>query len=283
MCTVPFGSEEVDIIIRSLTTLCQVNSEIMELWISDFNTFVSKETGLAASYNVRDQSSEFLISLSNPLLSLIFSVISKDIERNTYDNQILESLLYLLQSVLLNDDEITDQNLDESLQTLIKTFQNVLVSPEVKELTLARAILVIPKVLDKFIDVLPDIKSLTSKFLTKSLDLALKHDNELIKSAALIAFTYYCYFAELDSVLGPDVCSEIQGKVIQIINDINSDSEEDTNGAIMEVLSQVISYNPKGLDSKEEILQAEFHLVFTISSKDPANVQVVVQLSLIHI
>ena len=277
VCILPFSVEEVNIIIASLTILCQINSETRELWISDFNTFVSKETGLAASYNIRDQVYEFFTSLPNPHLSLIFKVVSNDIEHSTFNYPTLESLLYLLQCILLNDDAITGENINQSLQILIEMLENILVTQETQELTLARAILVIPRVLDKFIDVLPNIKSLTSAFLAKSLDLAVKCDKELIKSATLIAFTYYCYFAELDSVLGSEVCTEAQGKVVRIINEVSSDAEEDTNGAIMEVLSQIISYNHKESHSKEEILQAEFHLVFTISSRDPANVQVVVQ------
>ncbi|CAI4441452.1 CFC_HP_G0056010.mRNA.1.CDS.1 [Saccharomyces cerevisiae] len=277
VCTLQFSVEEMNKIITSLTILCQLSSETREIWTSDFNTFVSKETGLAASYNVRDQANEFFTSLPNPQLSLIFKVVSNDIEHSTCNYSTLESLLYLLQCILLNDDEITGENIDQSLQILIKTLENILVSQEIPELILARAILTIPRVLDKFIDALPDIKPLTSAFLAKSLNLALKSDKELIKSATLIAFTYYCYFAELDSVLGPEVCSETQEKVIRIINQVSSDAEEDTNGALMEVLSQVISYNPKEPHSRKEILQAEFHLVFTISSEDPANVQVVVQ------
>ncbi|EJS43854.1 kap114p [Saccharomyces arboricola H-6] len=277
VCTISSTIEEINIIITSLTTLCQVDSDTNDLWIDDFNAFVSKETGLAASYTIRDQVSEFFTSLSDPQLSLMFSVISKDIEQNTRNYGSLESLLYLLQCILLNDDDITTENINQSLQVLIEILQNGLLSPEIQELTLARIILVIPKVLDKFIDVLPDIKSLTSWFLIKSLDSALKRDQELIKSTVLIAFTYYCYFAELNSVLGPEICTGVQEKVIQIINEISNDAEEDTNGTIMEVLNQVIGYNSKGQHCKEELLQAEFHLVFTISSKDPANVQVVVQ------
>lgn len=210
VCTLQFSVEEMNKIITSLTILCQLSSETREIWTSDFNTFVSKETGLTASYNVRDQANEFFTSLPNPQLSLIFKVVSNDIEHSTCNYSTLESLLYLLQCILLNDDEITGENIDQSLQILIKTLENILVSQEIPELILARAILTIPRVLDKFIDALPDIKPLTSAFLAKSLNLALKSDKELIKSATLIAFTYYCYFAELDSVLGPEVCSETQ-------------------------------------------------------------------------
>ncbi|CAI4061766.1 hypothetical protein N7582_001954 [Saccharomyces uvarum] len=277
VCSIPFTIEEMKMIIQSLTALCRVDSDTTQLWIGDFNYFVSKETGLAASYNVRDQVSEFFTSLSDPNLSLMFDIVSQDIVQNTSNHQTLESLLYLLQCILLNDDEITGQNIIQSSQSLIENLRSELVSSELNEVTLARLILIIPKVLDKFIDVLPDIKSLTSSFLKASLDLALKYHQELVESAVLIAFTYYCYFAELDSVLGPEACTEVQQNIIQIINEISDDAEEDTNGTIMEVLNEVISCNTKGPHHSEEVLQAEFHLVFSISSKDPANVQVVVQ------
>ncbi|CAI2007604.1 hypothetical protein SEUBUCD646_0G00440 [Saccharomyces eubayanus] len=277
VCAIPFTIEEVKLIIQSLTTLCRVDYDTTQLWIGDFNSFVSKETGLAASYNVRDQVSEFFTSLSDPNLSLMFDIVFQDIEENITNYKSLESLLYLLQCILLNDDEITSQIITQSSQSMIENLRNELISPEIDELTLARLILIIPKVLDKFIDVLPDIKSLTSSFLKASLDLALKYSQELVKSAVLIAFTYYCYFAELNSVLGPEACTEVQEKIIQIINEISDDAEEDTNGTIMEVLNEVISCNTKESHHEEQVLQAEFHLVFTISSKDPANVQVVVQ------
>lgn len=162
VCSIPFTIEEMKMIIQSLTALCRVDSDTTQLWIGDFNYFVSKETGLAASYNVRDQVSEFFTSLSDPNLSLMFDIVSQDIVQNTSNHQTLESLLYLLQCILLNDDEITGQNIIQSSQSLIENLRSELVSSELNEVTLARLILIIPKVLDKFIDVLPDIKSLTS-------------------------------------------------------------------------------------------------------------------------
>lgn len=159
---------------------------------------------------------------------------------------------------------------------ILKQFSSVFENGLQKTFLLSRIILLTPKLLEKFMDQLQDVKQLTGNYLRRTLDLALETHNEIIKSSSIIAFTYYSYFAELPSVLGPELCSIVQENTLKIISELSKEAEEDTNGLLMETLNQIISCNVHE-NLSPEILQTEFNLVLSISSKDPANVQVTVE------
>lgn len=273
----PFTQEEQLILADSFIILCNFDSVTLESYTNDFNDFVSKETGLMASFSIRDQVNEFLTSLDGDQLNIYFQLICHRIMAtlNNYDDNTqsgnLESSLYLLQSLLLNEEDISMNQADELLLLL----NTVLVLSTNNPLLKGRIFLLVPKVLDKFIDSLPDVRVLVRTFCTKIVDLCLNIDDDLIRSCTLISFTYFTYFAELPSVLGNELCSSVQKNILQIITELLRDAEEDTYGLLIEVVNQVISTNSE--TTPETTLKNEFSLVLTISGKDPSNIQIVVE------
>lgn len=278
LCDVKFTQKELKMLLICLGRLCCLTQDTMEIWQADFNSFISKETGLVASYNIRDQASELLSSLDTSNYASILTLILHELFQVRDFNEpwfLSESPLYLLQCLLLNESHSWQpiEAVNELLTRLQSTIERGLQAP----LLNSRIILLIPKVLEEFMDSLPTIKTCIQNFLCFALDFALSSDDEMTKSATLIAFTYYSYFAELPSVLGPEQCTQVQQKALKLISQLYPNAEDDTDGFLMEVLNNVIDCNVETAAETNSIRQTEFHLVFTISAKDPSNIQTTVE------
>ncbi|CAR31084.1 hypothetical protein ZYGR_0P03900 [Zygosaccharomyces rouxii] len=279
LCDVRFTEEELQTVLRCLSRLCCLNQDTVDSWQTDFNSFVSKETGLVASFTIRDQAAELLSSFDSQDYATVLVLLVHEISQisDFSDGWIFnESLLYLLQSLLLN--EANSLEFMDAVTRIFTKLQSILEKSLSCVFVNCRIILLIPKLLEKIMDSFPNVRDLVQNFLFLSLDFALSQDNELIKSATLISFTYYSYFAELPSVLGPDNCIQVQQKTLKLIAQLYPEAEDDTDGVLMEVLDNVIDCNSENVDDTSSIIQTEFHLVFTISSKDPSNIQTTIEL-----
>lgn len=279
LCSVNFTEEEIRTVLSCLGRLCCLNQSTIDEWNTDFNSFVSKETGLVASFTIRDQAAELLSSFDHQNYTVVFALLLNELNEisDFSDGWIFnESLLYLLQSLPVNDSnsiEFTD-----AMKHVFAKLQEVLEKPLSSIFVTCRIVLLLPKLLEKAMDSFPNVKNLVQNFLSLSLNFALSQDNELIKSAALISFTYYSYFSELSSVLDPIHCIEIQQRTLKLIAQLFPEAEDDTDGVLMEVLNNVIDCNSKDVKDISSIIQTEFHLIFTISAKDPSNIQTTIEL-----
>lgn len=279
LCGKRFTEQELRTILSCLSKLCCLNENTINDWVADFNSFVSKETGLVASFTIRDQAAELLSSFDSQNYSAVLALLLNELnEISDFSNSwvLNESLLYLLQSLLLNDTNSIE--LTDAVTNIFTKSQEILEKPLSSIFVTCRIILLLPKLLEKAMDSFSNIKDFVQNFLFLSLDFALSQDNELIKSATLISFTYYSYFTELPSVLGPIHCIEVQQKTLKLITQLYSETEDDTDGVLMEVLNNIIDCNLKDVNDTKSIMQTEFHLVFTISSKDPSNIQTTIEL-----
>lgn len=278
---VNFDQSENTKLLHDLLILGSLDDETTQEWYADFNEFTAKETGLSPSFTVRDQIADYFVSLDDTTSQLIFSEILQTIFNqfhtdNTANDKLLESLLFILQSLLStdNDDLVLKVDSPSQLESLINSlFQFQLQTNDV--LLSSRIIILIPKILDKYMDILPNIKPMTKNYLTESVTLSLNKQNEILIVSTLIAFGYYSYFAELPTVLGPDECLQIQENLLKIINLISSSSEQETNGLLIESLNHIINCNIPTTPFKT--LQTQFKYLLSISSKDPSNIQIVVE------
>ncbi|EDO14887.1 hypothetical protein Kpol_380p6 [Vanderwaltozyma polyspora DSM 70294] len=273
-----FSPEDIGTISKSFVTLSCIDRNTEESWTADFNSFISKETGLFASFTIRDQIADFISNVNEGVYSGFYSLILNEfneIINSNSDWRTQESVLYLLQCIATSETEI-NESLQCNTQILVTAIGNIISNPPTQSFVLMRSILTIPKLLEKFMETLPDVKEYTKQLLSISLDIALSSSDELVQSSGLIAFTYYTSFAELNSVLGDVACRVEQEKVLKLIQNLSNDSEEDTNGVLVEVLNNVIDCNsPQHLD--ETILEVEFDFLLTISVKDPSNIQLIVE------
>lgn len=275
-----FSKEENTVILQSMLTLSCLDNATRVSWLDDPNEFVSKETGLTASYTIRDQVAEYLGNLSGSTLQNTFETILEFINVNMNRNnpKLMESALYMLQSVLVEDEEGLKLPAVQEFERFIDTIFNYQLQTNDVSLSM-RIILTIPKILDVFMGSLPNVKAMTKNYLSKSIELAInvmnQNDDKLIMSSVLIAFTYYAYFAELSSVLGNELSLQVQTSLLNIVNHVAEDAEEDTNGLLIEVLNNIISANTPETDFK--VVRQQFTSVLSISAKDPSNIQIVVE------
>ena len=273
-----FEEDELIIIGQSLGALCCLNKSTEDEWDSDFNNFVSKETGLLASYTIRDQTAELLSLLDDPNFSILYSLILQELHTYVESNdnwRLQESLLYLLQCAISNDIEISQELLQHS-ESILQTLGIIINSSNVNNFVLSRCILVAPKFLEKVMDSLHFVKVLTKQLIFTTLENTMNNSDQLIKASALISYTYYAEFAELVSVLGISDSVAVQEKILKMIKELYDDATEDTNGMFIEVMNHLIDNNSKE-QADESIREAEFHLLLSISSKDPSNIQLVVE------
>lgn len=278
ICGSTFEMNDLQRIIVSLECLCCYNDNIVEDWGSDFNSFVSNEAGLAASFTIRDQAVELLSALDDESFLIASKCIMQELSNLTERNtswKYQESLFFLLQSIVAND-SMPSVELGQEMLGVLSFLSSVLDWAESNDFVQSRAILVIPKLLEKYMDFLDNVKALTGGLFTQSLNLALSSANEMIKASILIAFTYYAYFAELPSVLGHDVCQQVQTKTLKLIHQVCQESEDDTDGLLLEVLGHVIDCNATDSDNSY-IVESELHLILAISAKEPSNIQSVVE------
>ncbi|KAG0672321.1 hypothetical protein C6P45_003005 [Maudiozyma exigua] len=277
LLALPFTEQEQTTIVDISLVLCTIDLSTAEFWTSDFNEFVSKETGLQASYSIRDQINEFLTSLADSHLVSYFTILCQRISailsnyNDSRDSKILESALYNLQNLFLNDDDIEISQYND-----ITNMVGVIFNLETNdELLKGRIILFTPKILEKFMDGIPNVKELVQNYLLKILQIVISIDDPLLQSCSLISFMSFTYFVELPSVMGSEKCVTIQESILSIINKVMEDAEEDTFGLLVEIIDETIKIN--SISSPNAILQQEFSLLMTISSKNPDNIQVVVE------
>lgn len=270
-----FSQTETPVLLDSLTKVCCLTDTQTSDWDSCFNIFVTKETGLAASYSARDESFQFFNNLTGTNYTNLLAFLTQNVHASGIDDwKYQESLIYLMEAAVNNDEEIAN-DFQPVLQTL-DAFSELLASSETNEFVKVRVILILPKILEKFMDSLEDIKLLVKKFLFQTFTLVSVPTKDILKVASLISFTYYSSFAELDSVLGTETYQQLKEAVLKVINEIYEDAEDDTPALLLETLNQVI-----GSTSNSEVIASvrfdELQLILKISAKDPSNIQVVLE------
>lgn len=277
-CHSALDSNAAERLTAALGDLCCLDDETANLWLEDFNSYISTESGLTASYSIRDQASELLTSMEGQNYSLMYQhILHKVSQLNSWKQEwrFQESYLFLLQAAALND-SLPSENIIHQIREVLSFLGSMLCTEGVVSFVSSRIILSLPKILEKFMDHLEDVRVLTSHLLTRSVDIALVTSDDIVKASVLIAFTYCSNFAELSSVLGREVCEATQKRLLGLIAQISEHAEDDTDGVLMEVVNNVIDCNTPD-KANDEIIQTEFSLVLTISAKDPANIQIVVE------
>lgn len=269
---------QIKSLLSSLVVLCQIDNDTQETWLEDYSAFISKESGLQPTYDIRDQTADLLNTLSGAHYQLVTKTVTEQLLHQGADiNQwtLTESILFIYQNILMNEEELTEIS-SNTAQQLISIFHRSIEMNSKNVLLISRLLILIPKYLEKFMDSIPEVKSITAKLFMKSLECAAAENTETLYAAMLISFTHYASFCELPSVIGVSNVQPIQNDLLEIINLLSKDAEEDTYGFLMEVLSHVIDSNVAA-QSDTEVLKKEFQTLLMISGKDPANVQVVVE------
>ena len=149
LATIPdryLGGPALSKVVEDFVLASCLGTEEEEAWESDFNHFVSKEVGLASSYYIRDECSQFLQEISGARYQSIFEILVSALSKvDPLEWRLKEAVFYLIQSLCINEDEVTVFNNNEVFDLLNELRQNM----EGQNLQLhvrTRAILALPKV-----------------------------------------------------------------------------------------------------------------------------------------
>jgi hypothetical protein len=241
----------------------------IEDYNDDFNQFVTDESGLNIEITVRDSAREFLsdINVENNVMFINLLIDKLGNNKTTIMDQIkTESIIFLLACCFDNDDTIVDTpdfDVKEFWMNCIKlTTDSSLLSQDFQFLV-ARIILMVPKLLFKYLSICKDIGPLSfNQICTILPNLGGASDFLIIKSAILISLQYYNYF-----VRAKELTVDIQGKLINLVNQLKNDSEEDTNMMLLEVMTIIISINNLQLSHDSNAIE----LILTIGFKYDSN------------
>lgn len=229
---------------------------LKEDWSSDFNTFVTHESGLSIDLTIRAAVSDYISDLTHDSETLFIQFYNRfnQIYQSDAPSDIKESILFLLGSIFANDEAFEAQ---VPLVGFLNEFLAILQNYK-DEFIISRLIMILPKFFEKFesqIDV--------QLFGLKTLQQILQYQyTELTKSAILFSFTYFNYF-----IRSKNMNSEIQQAIIQIITDMSSDSDEDTDITLLESLSILICIDNKHLAKTTSTLE----LILAICFHDASN------------
>lgn len=267
-----YTETEQNKITDSLILVCCLSNNEESDWIDDYNSFVSKETGLASSYFIRDECEQFLMNLNaKNYSSILGNYLHAFTQFTDKEWRIQESLIFVLQALCSNEEESFNANLDAVINVL-RDLNLHMENVSVHQLVKVRMILALPKILERFVDKIENIRLYVKGFIEKSLNLAVGFENETVKASALIALTYYASFVELHSVLGDQKFLEFQKMIITIVENLLETCEDDTPAFLLESLGCTLVSHPT---STREYDQVILRLVLQISAKDPSNIQVV--------
>ncbi|AAS53640.3 AFR269Wp [Eremothecium gossypii ATCC 10895] len=268
------NTERMCMLLGSLARLSCLSAIQTEAWDVDYNSFISKETGLTSSYTPRDEIFQYLSDLGGhnyrEFLRVLFEQLLQ-VESMAWRSQ--ESLLFLLQSCQLNSEG--PQFDEQTVAGLLEKSQRLLRSGDVHPLVRCRVAMTVPRLLEKYMDSLPNVKDLVREFVFLTFNTTVTSENQLLSASALIAFTYYSSFVDFGSVLGVQTAEELEKLVLSTIKNILDGIDEDTPGFLLEVLSGVTGCNKESRN--RELKLSELQLVLNVATADPSNIQVVVE------
>ncbi|ODV95432.1 hypothetical protein PACTADRAFT_16949 [Pachysolen tannophilus NRRL Y-2460] len=251
--------------VQVLIKLSILPNNVREDWSSDFNNFVTIESGLSVDANIRLSISEYLADLDFKDINIIFDKLLKNFESlfvNDDNANLKESVLYLLGSVFQNEEDL---KAEFSVLDLLNSLLTILQKSRQDEILSSRLILLLPRFLEKFSSKL-DPKEFAVKSLLEIINNS-DTNSDLVKSSILFSFTYFNQF-----IKAKFFNLEIQNVIIRIISNLFDEADEDTNITLLEALSIAIAIDNKNLASSTSSLELIFNLIF----KDPSNFGLIV-------
>lgn len=278
------------IFIEQLVSVATLSVE--DAYSSDFNTFITENTGLSGFVTVRDSINEFFCELNDQDSNKFIAYLLKDVKSDVNSWVYLESKFYILESIFQNEEsslEISGPQLTEFFDFAM-TFLAVERSESVNPLLISRIILMMPKFFEKFENSINPNQSTQNNLIAEynnklpaflfSFTIYLSNQlnseqegAEFIKAAILIATTSYSSLIDFKTDLNEAQAVSCQQGLFQIIVDLMEESEEDTLSVLLEGLSAGIAINQE-LAAKCDINGTSVvDLVMSVSFKDASNVQ----------
>lgn len=275
-------STQLSSFISALTQCSILPQRMIEEYVADFNTYVTDVTGLSPHVSVRDSIADFLTDLNDKDASNIFDAIQAACVDVSLEWRMKEAYLFLAESLFLNEEaESIGSGLSlASYLSNINALIPVEIGPSNHPLVIARVFLLLPRFMEKF-NLKISVGSFGNSGFLNTITYAATSCNDdsfdLVKASALVSATLW------NNVPGFELSAlndQLQDFIFNITYSLLEDSEEDTLPVLLEATSVAININQKSafrvaIASRLNVVE----LIFTISFKDPANVQLTIDSS----
>lgn len=252
-----------------LLQLSVLSASKIDEYNSDFNQFVTDESGLGVDITIRESVRIFLSDMNAYDNSIFTNLLIEKLGTytNFNSNQAeIEAVVFLLGACFDNDDTIVETpkyNLQNFLEHALTIITNESLLNEEFQFLLSRFILMVPKFLFRY-------ASICKEFGVPSFDKIVSiiprlggiEDFFIMKSSILISLQYYNYF-----IRAKEFGVDTQRKLVELVHQLKDDSDEDVNMMLLEVMTIIISMNNEILSQTPDAMQ----LVLTIGFKNALN------------
>lgn len=260
-------------IIDLLIKLNYLPNEKHQDYIADFNDFVTDETDLSIDANVRTTFMEFFRQLNINHTTTLTSLLIDQIMKSHHDfHARIESMLFILQTILDSDDGLLNEISFEPL-SLLELFIGC-INDRVENLNhesqilISRLIIILPKLIFTFSSKLERYGLETLMTIVNSIEkFPLDDSFNVIRASILISFQYFNHFMRAKTFN-----LEIQNRMIYLFNNLMEMANEDTLIMLLESMTIIISIDNKSISSNTnlftKIIQIGFENCsnFTITS-----------------
>lgn len=256
-------------IINLLIPLCLLSVSKIDDYNSDFNQFVTDESGLSSETSIRESARDLLGEMNETdntaCIHLLVNML-ESIDDIGFNKLHVEAITYLLSCCFDTDDTLValpDFKADEFLKNVINIIKSDNFLDEEFQFLISRFILMIPKFIFKYVDY---CKQFAISSLNEIMSIIPKLGNNdeflIIKASILFATQYYNY-----SIRAKEFGNDIQFQLLDLVNQLKDDADEDTNMMLLEVLSVIISIDNLALVENSDTI----NLILTIGFKDQPN------------
>ena len=267
--------QSIDTFYHCLLTSALYPQETLELYHDDINEYVTLISGLSVDATARDSILETLSEISENDAKDIFAA-SLQYLQGTHAYPFDEAHLYLFECILQNDVLIETSPLE--ILNQISRF----ISFDANALVISRCFLLLPRFFEKFEDSL-SVKSFGAKSFVDMINFAIQYKGEhsdMVQFSALVSLTLYKNILVLEECIDESKKHEVQDSIFKLVYVLTNESEEDGLSALLEAITAAIYINPikaskSSIDNGVNVVD----LIFKISFKDAANVQLTIESS----
>jgi hypothetical protein len=278
--------------LQNLLSFGILSLQTVEDYVGDFNQFVSDVTGFSLSTSTREVLNELLSELNSADAQNAFALVVLSLSLQAAP-EFRECQLFAVESLCMNEEAVLLANDASPVSILNSITQHILYGDEnlleSAALVTSRCFLLLPKFFEKFQE-----KLSVSSFATKSFLEMMKFFANcpqklmeellfaIVKSASLVALTFYNQLIKFDTLDQEQRLAAHEQTTI-LIASLVGESEEDTLPSLLEALTVAIKLSKETALSRQIPLDdgavTVLDLIFKISFKDPANIQLAIDSS----
>ncbi|KGK38869.1 hypothetical protein JL09_g1994 [Pichia kudriavzevii] len=244
-------------------------SSKIEDYNSDFNQFVTDESGLNVEIAIRDSIRELLSDINENANHILIDLLMEKLNKlgDLKANQLkAETIVFLLSCCFENDDTIVQApsfDLEKFLNSSLNLLLSGYIVSEKFQFLAARFILMIPRFLFKFAN---KCKQFGVSAFTKICSVISKlggvDDFFIVKSSILISLQYYNYF-----IRAKEFGTLVQNELLGLVTQVSTEATEDTNMTLLDVMTIIISIDNLELTKNSHTIE----LILTIGFKNDSN------------